>query len=1063
MDLPESTDISPSTHLVSITESFKSDKKISIHVEHSTASSDPLFDLPFLNVKPQEPQSSILSKPLFDLPSLSKPQELSQSTFSKQSESLQTQEENITFTKPAQVFMPTETPVVQPHCEESTAIEDTSISKKSALSFFKNIIKENEEEAKISKPVEPAKKLEPILAPQPILYQSPLESTMSHPVTEFTQTNVQESLQRFDSIYTSDGFFLQPEPPPELGFISKAQVPKGKEQMADRVKKLEESHRALSEDQIPSGGVKIFPTPTQSVSSSEISTQTKTFSPPEENISSHTISTQTSFKETIAHHPILDPKIESSSFSETKYEKSFLPEVQHEAPVIKPVPFNVYKFEPSKQECTSETFNSFQAIRSKSELLNGEDFGVHKFESLGPIVRPSADIHLRPQSPRPSAEGISMEKLWASKKHEDYVELSHGSPTLDYSTPIQQSQEQSSDLIQQYTSEKTSTFKEKFQTLSPLPSSTGLVMEKLWSPTVDYQRPLSSLSIGERPKSPSAEGLAMDKIWAHKSSTHKKVWPPPQKEESQPTPLWVNKSNDEVPPVTADSSAVSVQKECYTDSKITFESQSFSNVQNTSFQSSKFSENVFKPESAFREVTSSKQVKPYIPPPSVPPESKIIYIAETHASHSINLPEPQPQYLTTETNYLSSSQTIEKTQQTISDSTIIEEKVLRPSEAVKKWPPLPKEVPTDFQPSLRKQEFQSFQKQEIKKEFSSTIPSDSSWNDIPLQPGPPPEIAFAEPPPRRQSYVETIEQDLEKNIDKVPSRHLAGAVRIIPPPLKKKEHTSSSESSSQSKIIQNKEIEKEKKVYVPESINKPLPKLEPFPFKPDPPRNKPSKCPPPPRPSRFVKGSFTESDYESDCDSVRIPVKWNPWQSDSEDYSYRKVKPPSVVHPIKRPHSATSQPLPPSEFEKPPTLQGPSKSTVTQHSEVSKSAKSKLLKTEETLSKTFSSKESKFVQNKPQGIKPGSPPQFVESAPKYKQTANKPGSPKTKPKVVQPVPPESGYMADTDEPPQQHKLMTSRTEESVVIKSEQLTTLEQTRLEKKTSFTSGSKTFEKKV
>lgn len=1033
MDLPVATDIPSPKHLVSITESFKSDKKISIHVEHSTAPPDPLFDLPSLSIKPQE---------------------LSTSTFSKQTESIQ--EERIS--KP-QEFLLTETPVDQPATEENTVIEDSSISKKSALSFFKNIIKENEEEMKDSKLVETVKKpftAEPIFVPQYNLNQPTVETIKPHPVASFTQTSVKES-KTFDSIYTSDGFFLQPEPPPELGFISKAQVPKGKEQMADRVKRLEESHRALSEDQIPSGGVKIFPTP---ISSSEISTQTKAFSSPDENVPSHTISTQTSFKENFVQPPKSIPIIESSSFAESKFESSFVSGMQQEPPVIKPAPFNVYKFEPSKREHSLESFNSFQTISSTSELHNGADFDTQKIESLGPIVRPSADIQLRPQSPRPSAEGINMEKLWASKKQEEFIEFPHGSPGLDYSSPIQQTQEH----FQQCKAE-TSTFKEINHTLSPLPSSIGFGMDKLSSPTVDYQRPLSALSAGERPKSPSAEGLAMDKLWAHKSSTHKKVWPPLQKEESQPTPLWVNKTSEAVLPTSADLSEEVMQRECFSDNRVKFESQSFSKVEKTSFQSSSFSENLHKPESAFKEVTSSKKIKQYIPPPSVPPESKIIYVAETHASHSINLPEPQSQYISTETNVLASSQIMEQTQHIINESNILEENILRPSEAMKKWPPIPKELTTDFQQSFQKQEFQSsFQKQEYKKEFSSTIPSDSAWNDIPLKPGPPPELAFAEPPRRRQSYVETIEQDLEKNIDKVPSRHLAGAVRIIPPPLKK-EHTSTSELSSQMKSVQNKEFIKEKKTYVPESISKPLPKMEPFPFKPDPPRSRPSKYPPPPRPSRFVKGSFTESDYESDCDSVRIPVKWNPWQSDSEDYSYRKVKPPSAVNSVKRPHSATSQPLPPSKFEKPQSLQGPTNSILPQPSEISKSAKSKLIKTEESLSKSFSSKESKIVQSKPQVIKPGSPPQFIEpavSAPKHKPATSKPGSPKTKPKIVQSVPPESGYMADTDEPPHPHKLMT-RTEESVVMKSEQLTTLEQSRLEKKTSFTSGSKTFETKV
>jgi len=67
--------------------------------------------------------------------------------------------------------------------------------------------------------------------------------------------------------------------------------------------------------------------------------------------------------------------------------------------------------------------------------------------------------------------------------------------------------------------------------------------------------------------------------------------------------------------------------------------------------------------------------------------------------------------------------------------------------------------------------------------------------------------------------------------------------------------------------------------------------LEPFPFEPDPPQphRERQNVPLPPTPSKFIKGEFRESDYESD--SIKIKPKWKPNEKDSDDPQYRKVKP----------------------------------------------------------------------------------------------------------------------------------------------------------------------------
>lgn len=62
--------------------------------------------------------------------------------------------------------------------------------------------------------------------------------------------------------------------------------------------------------------------------------------------------------------------------------------------------------------------------------------------------------------------------------------------------------------------------------------------------------------------------------------------------------------------------------------------------------------------------------------------------------------------------------------------------------------------------------------------------------NIYLEPGSPPEICYAPRTAvheRKQSLVETIEQTIEKENEKGPSKVLAGAVRMIPPPLKKED------------------------------------------------------------------------------------------------------------------------------------------------------------------------------------------------------------------------------------------------------------------------------------
>lgn len=93
-------------------------------------------------------------------------------------------------------------------------------------------------------------------------------------------------------------------------------------------------------------------------------------------------------------------------------------------------------------------------------------------------------------------------------------------------------------------------------------------------------------------------------------------------------------------------------------------------------------------------------------------------------------------------------------------------------------------------------------------------------------------------------------------------------------------------------------------------------------YKLEPPKPKRGKLPPPPSPSKFVKGEFRESDYESDYEG-RIPPVWNHSETDG-NLHYKPVRP--VLTPSGR-HSRNSTgartPTPPTEFDNPPQIEYP--------------------------------------------------------------------------------------------------------------------------------------------
>lgn len=745
---------------------------------------------------------------------------------------------------------------------ENSGIETTSISKQSSLGFFVSKLKESEEPAPPSPKTTDVQKISTDIFSK---FESPILEPLK-PFTEFREHYV-PPVQQQSTISTSQSLFeefnLIPEPPPEIGFIPKAEVLKKKE-MPEIIKKLEVSQKELSSVEVPTGAVKIFPS------------------------------------------------------VQSKHEESHI---------------------------TQESYVKKHEIISEPKA----------------ILRPQADIPIRPSSPRPSAEAVEMEKLWAYK------------PTTPEPVRIES----------------------PFTT----PSRTA-TLEKMWTPyTSDITEHVSSSAYSTFEKTqksssiiePSLEGKTMEKMWAHKhADSHiQKVWPPPQTEEETKTtrivPMFIEKTQEIQKPLPKKEEQTSYyqQSSSITEQKYTPEIRKTTHVTEekhwapvyTKFETSKSSEDIIT-----------------VPAP-------ITYVSDTKVTHISNV---------IDTSYSSSEHT-EFTKTEVKNENVIEESHVKPSEIIKSWPPAPVMGDQELKaPQMVRETFPKLDSLPIR-----PISVQDITDEIYLEPGPPPEIGYAEAPrERRQSYVEAIEQDLEKNLEKEPSRVLPGSVRTIPPPREKSREKSlppplpPKKEQYQAPPLPCKPIKIEQPKVEPPSVPfQRFPDLEPFPYKPGPERPKSTRLPPPPTPSKFIKGKFADSDYESDFEAVRIPAKWKPCQSDTEEPSYRKVKPPKLTHTT-RSRSTEPEPLPPTKFDQPPIIHGPPRPNIdleTTKRELKKEFMSKEL-TQQT------KKEIRLVRKpaSPPKLKPGSPPEFIHTeTPKLK-----PESPKAKPKLWQ----ESGYMADTDEP-----------------------------------------------
>ncbi|CAG9824336.1 unnamed protein product [Phaedon cochleariae] len=327
--------------------------------------------------------------------------------------------------------------------------------------------------------------------------------------------------------------------------------------------------------------------------------------------------------------------------------------------------------------------------------------------------------------------------------------------------------------------------------------------------------------------------------------------------------------------------------------------------------------------------------------------------------------------------------------QSLQSEKIIEVRNVRPSEIIKSWPPTHVEPiqPPRVIPTLESLPVRPISVQDI-------------TDEVYLEPGPPPEIGYAQPPAREKCQSYEREKHLEQ------ARVPPSVVRtlpppqewVIPPPLPPKQALPQAPPLPAKPI---KHVEPPKKtIEVRSAPFQKFPDLEPFPFKPDTQKPRHTKVGPPPTPSKFVKGKFTDSDYESDFESARIPTRWKPCMSDTEESSYRRVPAPRMTH-IGRSRSQECEPLPPSQFDKPPRFEGPPRPEIN-FEEFRGNKKVTEVK-----------KMTKHVRDLKRTI---SPPVTPACIPQVK----KPESPKVKHKIVQ-----DGYMADTDEPFRQQELITT--------------------------------------
>lgn len=221
-------------------------------------------------------------------------------------------------------------------------IENGSITKKSALQFFKNVIEDNKVEksssSNITSSVGTYKRESPV---------DKLSNSSSNFASVKTYNNIEENVSSGSFNQSNDAeVILEPGPPPTFDYMPRVQTVK-KDQMTERLRRLSTNQKLLSPEQIPSGAVRIFPDVTSEIKQEVV-------------------------EETCVKKEVIKSGLSDDTTARKQFPSSFAPQ-------------------------------------------------PHSSEPHVPLLRPRADIEVRPGSPRPSAEAISMEKLW-TKGHSPQVQ-----------------------------------------------------------------------------------------------------------------------------------------------------------------------------------------------------------------------------------------------------------------------------------------------------------------------------------------------------------------------------------------------------------------------------------------------------------------------------------------------------------------------------------------------------------------------------------------------------------------------------------------------------------------
>lgn len=696
------------------------------------------------------------------------------------------------------------------------------------------------------------------------------------------------------------GFNLVPEPPPEIGYMPKPDEDLGKKRpdgVSVKAKQLQESHQNLGSVDAPIGGVKIFPS-----------------SPP---------------KPTVCPMPSKEPPARPK-------------------PTSIPPPFQLDS--PSDAyECRREVC---EEVCVKKDAREGKK--IEETRTTSQIYAPM------PSAAAPSARPMEnvTEKWWSSTS--DLETRSHVSTDLS-----------------------------------------------------EYrcQSAASSNQIDARPTSPkpSADGIAMEKSWAKKASpdSGRKSWPPPQQGGKESAKVFSKREELQEPDVSYKTSSKESRQEIEEtpgggSKKTSVQSESTLETRSWSSKENRTEENII--------------VKPPAPKPV------IMYNAETiKVGHTVNTLEEQS--LVEKYQSECDVQRMETTEK------MVYEELRAPGLVKCAAPPVKTPVVQLYhqqqssEPAGPPEEMRTYSKDtRIFKGTMATAPrrpgaqiyQTQTCQEMILEPGPPPEMGYVPPPMTHEKKLEKFETTMESSrmTSQPPQQsccmkkreELVAAAppippkdaRKTPPPLPAK---NVSESFQCYQTCQSRG------------------------------GNGASTTP-----TRFVKGTFVESDYESDFE---CRSKWRPYESDNEEPRYRRVQPPTPKQ-SNRPKSTEPEPLPPSSFEvPPPELTGPPRPTVTRDfiEESNRVAPSATKKTTSTMMSRHERNVKQQQQNSYQTVsqtysqseqalpKPGSPPVYVQTtrttnlAPRSPTAkTSKPESPKFKTRTFQQ---ESGYMADTDEPFQQ--------------------------------------------